>query len=145
VPGRITLWGAGEILNVFFSQTADPPPVIYLALIKDVAPTPYVSGAELDEPTAAEYARVGITSNHLNWTNEGAIQIMVCEADLSFATAQEDWGTIRYWALCNAEVDGFVYFVGNFDDPEIVNDGDTVIVSGGDLTVSLGPFFSEEG
>jgi len=144
VAGRLTLWGAGELLQSFFSQNVDPPPSFWLALIKDIPPTPYISGSELDEPVAAEYARVEIVNDEVNWTNDGQIQTMVCEAELSYVEALEDWGTIRYWALCNAEVEGYVYFVGEFENPEIIATGDTVEIAPGDLTVSLGPFYFVE-
>lgn len=145
MSGRITLWGAGELLRSFFSRTAEPPPSFWLAAIKDVAPTPYISGAELAEPDFAEYARVELPNDISTWSNDGQIQVMSCEIDATFAEALEDWGTIRYWAVCNAEAEGFVYFVGEFEDPVIINDGDSLVVNGGDLSVSLGPFFSEEG
>lgn len=144
MAGQITLWGAGQLLNTFFSQTVEPPQSFYLALVLDVAPTPFISGAELDEPTLAEYGRVEIPNDAVTWTNDGQIQVMMCEADLSFVTAIDDWGTIRYWAVCNAPVDGNIYFIGSFDDPEVISAGDTAVVSAGNLSVSVGPFFSEE-
>jgi hypothetical protein len=143
VSGKITLWGAGELLNTFFSRTAEPPPIFYVALIKDVAPTPFLSGAELDEPDAPEYERVAVVNETSVWSNEGAIQITVCETDLTFTTAQEDWGTIRYWAICNAVVDGFIYMIGKFAEPDVIDTGDTVMIPSGTLSVSLGPFFNE--
>jgi hypothetical protein len=144
MAGKITLWGAGELLRTFFSGLSTPPDAFYLALVKDIAPTPYVSGAELSEPDFEEYARVQIPNDSLTWTNEGQVQTMVCEADVEFIAALQDWGTVRFWAICNAPVDGYVYFVGNFEDPEIISTGDSVLVSAGNLSVSLGPFFSEE-
>jgi hypothetical protein len=144
MAGKITLWGAGEILRTFFSRTGEPPPNFYLALIKDIPPTPYLSGTELDEPDFEEYNRFEIPNDDIAWTNEGQIQIMVCETDIAFTEAVETWGTIRYWALCNAPVDGFVYFIGDFERPSLIDVGDTVVVNPGDLSVSLGPFFFKE-
>ena len=35
--------------------------------------------------------------------------------DVSFITATEDWGIVRYWALCNAPDGGYLYAVGDVD------------------------------
>lgn len=145
MAGKLTLWGAGEILTSFFSKTAEPPPAFYLAAIKDIAPTPYISGSELDEPDSdAGYERVEIFNDSVTWTNEGQIQVMTCEIDCEFLTATEDWGAIRYWALCNAPVEGYCYFVGDFDAPAVIYTSDQLVVESGDLSVSLGPFFFAE-
>lgn len=144
MAGRITLWGAGELLRTFFGQIADPPPNFYLALIREMAPTPYVSGVELDEPESDDYQRVAVPNDQLTWSNDGQIHIMSCETDIEFVQAQEDWGTVRYWALCNALVDGYVYFIGDFETPDVVFADETVIIDAGELTVSLGPFFLKE-
>lgn len=144
MAGRITLWGAGQLLRTFFSQTGEPPPSFWLALVRDVAPTPYLSGSELDEPDADEYIRAEVPNDNIYWNNDGQIQVVSCEEDITFVTAVEDWGTIRYWALCNASEDGYVYFVGDFEDFEVVEAGDTVEVAAGNLSISIGPFFSEE-
>ena len=53
MAGRLTIWGAGELLTTFFGNldaAKDPPSAFYLALVRLIAPTPYMSGAELDEP-----------------------------------------------------------------------------------------------
>lgn len=145
MAGKVTLWGAGEILRTFFAQSTEPPENFYLALISEVAPTPYISGAELSEPLFDEYERAVIPNDAITWTNDGQVHIMICETDVVFPTALEDWGTIRFWAVCNAPEGGYIYFVGAFEEPEVISEGDAVQVSSGNLSVSLGPFFSEEG
>lgn len=144
MAGNITLWGASELLRTFFSRTAVAPDAFYLALITDVAPTPYLSGEELNEPLAPEYVRAMIPNDDLTWTNDGQMQVVSCEAEIQFVTAVESWGTVRYWALCNAEVEGGVYFVGEFESPEQVEMDDQVVIAAGNLTASLGPFFTTE-
>ena len=52
MAGRLTIWGAGELLTTYFANApAEAPGFFWLALIREIAPTPYISGAELDEPT----------------------------------------------------------------------------------------------
>jgi hypothetical protein len=65
--------------------------------------------------------------------------------DVEFITAVSDWGSIRYWALCNAAVDGFNFLVGELETPVQVNTGDQAVIAEGDLSVELGPFFLEAG
>jgi hypothetical protein len=147
MAGRLTIWGAGEVLTAFFGNSEGGRPApgsFYLALVRTIAPTPYMSGAEIDEPAAADYARVQIENDTFNWANASAPQQISNLLTASFATAITDWGECRYWALCNAPVDGFNYLVGELETPLLVQTGDTIQVAEGDLGVSLGPFFSAD-
>jgi hypothetical protein len=147
MAGRLTMWGASEVLTTFFGngeQSRDAPGSFWLALVREIAPTPYMSGAEIDEPDQADYARVEIPNDTLNWDNASAPQVISNLLVASFAVAVTDWGECRFWALCNAPIDGFNYLVGDLEVPLLVSAGDTVEVSEGDLGVSLGPFFSAE-
>ena len=142
MAGQLTLWGAGEILNSFFGGGATPPNNFSLALIKDVPPTPYVSGNELDEPTAGGYSRAVVPNDVVTWSNAGALNVTALANNIGFVEATADWGTIRYWALCNALTGGNPYFVGQMESPERIVTGDIPVVSANDLSVELGPFFA---
>lgn len=142
MSGRITLYGASEILLSFFTKGTQAPPNFYVALIKDIAPTPYLSGAELDEPVMESYARAALPADLASWTLVGMNTISTA-VDAVFPTATEGWGTCRFWALCSAEVEGYVYAIGDMD-PLTVEDGDVVTLFEGDLSFSLGPFFNTE-
>lgn len=144
MSGRLTLWGAGQILNSYFSRTTAPPENFYLALIAQIPPNGFVSGAEIDEPDQASYSRIAVPNDGVNWTDNGQVHVISTEVDVTFTQAQEDWGILRYWALCQTDVDGMVYAVGNLEDPLDVNTGDTVVLGAGDLSITLGPFFSPE-
>lgn len=141
--GRITLYGANEFLMSFFTKSTEAPPSLYVALIKDIAPTPYVSGAELDEPVVESYVRAPIPSSLEGWVNTGQMNIISNAADVAYTTATEDWGTFRFWALCSAEIEGYVYAVGDMD-PLTIETGDVATLFAGDLTISLGPFYNTE-
>ena len=103
-----------------------------------------MSGAEIDEPDVTDYARVEIENDSYNWANASSPQRSRTQLAAMFLTAVTDWGECRYWALCNAPVDGYNYFVGDLEEPLLVEAGDTVQVAEGDLGVSLGPFFSAD-
>ena len=141
MAGRLTMWGAGELILSFFSQTTKPPSSFYLALIRTTPPNQYVSGGELDEPDNADYGRVEIPNDGLTWNNSSQPQIAVCDIDVLYAQAVTDWGTLLYWALTDSITDGNCYFVGDLEDPLSVVAGDTPMIGAGDLNVSLGPFF----
>lgn len=146
MAGRLTLWGAGELLRTFFGRTSEAPPAFYLALIKDVAPTPYVSGAELDEPVATTgYQRVELPNDPATWNEDsGLLHVVANEIEAVFVTAVENWGRIGYWAVCNAPVDGYVYFVGEMEQSQIIDAGDQAVLGAGELVVELGPFFTDQ-
>ena len=144
MPGRLTIWGAGQILTSYYGRTTNPPAAFYLAVIKDVPPSPYMSGSEIKEPENSDYQRVRIENDLANWSNDSQPQEISNVRATKFITALSDWGEIKYWALCNAEVDGFNLLVGNLENPVVIMEGDQLELSEGDLSVSLGPFFMVE-
>lgn len=146
MAGRITMWGAGQILHNFFGRVAEPPPFYYLCLIKSIPPTPYSTGSELDEPSSEDgYQRLEIENSAPMWISDSAVLNLVTnEIDLTFVTATADWGQIGYWALANAAAGGYLYAVGSMEIAQAVVAGDQAVVSAGELAVELGPFFTDE-
>lgn len=144
MSGQLTVWGAGQLLTSYFTGTTAPPENFYLALILSIPPSPYMSGSELDEPTAVDYARIVIPNDSLNWANDAAPQEIYNVLDEQYVTAVNDWGLIGYWALTNAPVDGDNFIVGNLENPVLIEAGDQAVVPEGDLSVTLGPFFLAE-
>lgn len=144
MPGRLTVWGASQLLTTYFSQTTTPPPSLYLALVKDVAPTPYISGSELDEPDNEDYARVAIESSLAYWFNDSTPQEIYNAQAAAFTTAVTRWGKISYWALCNAQLGGYNMLVGDLVNPVIVEIGDQPVFSPSDLSITLGPLYLSE-
>ena len=144
MAGRLTVWGAQQLLTAYFAATTEPPPSFYLALIRVNPPTPYMDGTELDEPDSPDYARIEIPNDGLNWANDSQPQEVYNLLPTQFITATSDWGQIGYWALCNAVVDGFNFIVGELESPILITAGDQAVIAEGDLSVSLGPFFLAE-
>jgi hypothetical protein len=144
MSGRITVWGASELLSCFFTRNTEPPASFWLALIRTAAPTPYMSGLELDEPTVDDYSRIEILNDNDDWSNLSQPHVMASVLPVTFNTATTDWGQIGYWALCNLDAGGMCYFVGDLENPLQVEIGDQVVVAEEDLSVSLGPFFMAE-
>lgn len=144
MAGRLTVWGASQLLTAYFAQTTTPPPNLYLALVRTIPPTPYMDGSELDEPDNADYARVAIPNDLSNWVNDSVPQEIYNVLPTQFVTSVTDWGVINYWALCNADIDGYNLIVGALENPVQVLAGEQAVISEGDLSVSLGPFFLTE-
>lgn len=138
------MWGASQLLTTYFAGTAAPPPTFYLALVRTITPTPYMDGTELDEPANADYARIGIDNDILNWANDSQPQEVYNILPATYVTATSDWGVINYWALCNAVTDGYNFLVGELESPVLVEAGDQVAFAEGDLSATLGPFFLVE-
>lgn len=143
MAGRLTLWGAGELLTNFFTGGGTLPDNFFLAVTKTASPTPYVSGAELDEPLVGSYERLMIPATSAFWNNAGQIQVLEMSKDMSFVTALEDWGKLKYWALCDSPAGGNVYAFGDMD-PVNVDVGETLTLFDGDLAITVGPFFNDK-
>lgn len=144
MAGRLALWGAGQLLRTYISRSAEPPPSFWLALVKAEAPTPYMIGAELDEPDFASYWRVEIPNDVDHWETTEQLHILFNLQEVAFVTAQEDWGRIGYWALLNAEEEGFVFACGEIEDNLTVVTNDQVVIDPGVITIEIGPFFTDE-
>jgi len=144
MSGRLTIWGAQQLLTVYFSQYATPPLDFYLALIKDVAPTPFLDGTELDEPLATDYARILVPNDQLNWANDSEPQVVYNTQPLAFTVATSDWGLMNFWALCDSPTDGNLVLVGDLEQPLQILTGDQAAFDEGDLTIVLGPFYQPD-
>lgn len=144
--GRPTLWGAAEILRSYFSRAATPPPSFYVALIVDVAPNPYITGDELSEPVVGGYARAELPNDVTTWgdQNTGQLHMIYNIEDLAFTSATADWGIVSYWAMCDSVIGGNVLFVGEFEEPSYISNGDQVVIPAALLAVEFGPFFFDE-
>jgi hypothetical protein len=141
MAGRLTMWGAQQLLTTYFTQGTTPPANFYLALVRSIPPTPYMDGTELDEPDTPDYARIPIPNDLANWSNDSQPQEISNIAPFQFITATSDWGRINYWALTDALVDGNNFIVGDLENPVMILTGDQVTLEEGDLSMVLGPFY----
>jgi hypothetical protein len=143
MSGRLTLWGAGEFLRTNISRTTEPVPNFFIALCLS-RPSPYVTGLELDEPTTASYARALLPNDAESWSSGDQPHMLMNEVDVTFITATEPWGRIPYWAICNADIEGYVYAVGALEGEEVIETDDQVVIEAGEIAIELGPFFTDE-
>ena len=133
--GLITRDGAAYIFNLF-TNGESAAPTYYVALVVSAQPGIAVSGDELDEPAVSEYQRGALANVSGNWKIDGGTLINM--VDIDFPVVANDWGQIRYWAICDEIDGGRVLFVGTFNTPFIVAIGDQPYVSAQALSIDLG-------
>lgn len=107
----------------------------YVALIRTTPPGFSVSGWELDEPDAPEYARAEIINDSSNWDITDTTMSNVNE--VSFPPAASDWGRINYWAICDDPDGGRAFFVGQLEVPLDVVTGAVVALTPGAVGINM--------
>lgn len=140
--GQITVNGARQFQRMLFGKQTDLLDSFFLALIRVNVPTIFNVGDELDEPIADNnaYARAEII-NGSNWWMENVASSITNAQDIVFPSATADWGTIKYWALCNTAVGGDVFFVGKLPAAQNIIAGDRAVVPVGAIDISISVLF----
>lgn len=141
MAGSISMWGASQVLGGFFGGFSERPTDFYVALTMSNAPDAFMAGSELDEPDPeAGYARLQISNSPASFTSD--FEQITNAAEFIFLPATADWGTVRYWALCDAEINGNFYFFGDLgQDVEVLATDETVIPVN-TLNFTVGPLFA---
>lgn len=131
--GFVTVDGANYLMSLFSAQE----PVedsYYLALITGVSPGIATGGDELQEPPFSDYARAAIDNFNGSWeVFSGTLSNSV---EILFPTPQSAWGTVKFWALLDAPVEGRVLFAGSLDQFDVAVQED-LFLSPGALSLSL--------
>jgi len=109
--GYLTEDGANYLLGIMVGNESCVDRY-YLAL-SAVVPTVHNSAEDLEEPQAADYARLPGTAA-IDWMAYGGA--VFNDVDLTF-TATSDWGQVRGWALLDSPAGGRVLFAGFFAEP----------------------------
>jgi hypothetical protein len=134
MSGYITNAGENYLLDLLTGRAAHLPRY-YLALVVSKQPSKFISGAELDEPLAGEYERVVYPNEDAYWTaSAGEIHNTV---GMAFPEAVTDWGTVKYWAMCDSPESGDVLWAGAFTLPLVVMAGDRVDLDPGTMTLRV--------
>lgn len=121
-----------RILDHIFKNGATPAlgalATLYVALYT-VAPTDSTAGTEV---TGGAYARASVAA--AGWTRTGS-QI-ANNADVTFATATANWGTVVAFGILDASTGGNFLYWGDISPTKVVNNGDTAKFSANQLTVT---------
>jgi len=119
------LWSAGE----------EPVGAYYVALICTIPPTFAADGENLDEPDSEVYARAEIVNDSANWAIHDGTVANVFE--ITFPPADEEWGRIGYWAICDEEEGGRVFFVGQLEEPVYILATGVVVLTPGAVGIEM--------
>jgi hypothetical protein len=136
----VTVLLTADGADYFFELFSGEPAVesYHVALIGPVAPGLTAGGYELEEPQAANYIRAQMPNDSAAWAVlHGGIQNV---EELSFTIADEDWGEIQYWAVCDSAEGGRVFWIGEFSEPFYVQEGQQVTIPESALTLKFDLF-----
>jgi len=133
MAGGPTSDGLGYLAGLM--TTGEQPVNSYwIALIPETEPGFTSDGETIIEPAFDDYGRAEILNESSAWS---ILEYTLTNAyDVEFPTAATEWGTVRYWAVCDQEVGGRVFFVGEMFEPIFVGVGGTVTLEPG--TIALG-------
>ena len=134
MAGSISDWLELELLDHVLKTGAYAVPTnIYVALS---TADPLDTGAGIAEPVGASYARVVMNS----W-NAGASRATANTNQITFAQAEQDFGTITHWAIYDAITAGNFLAHGDFTASKTCPIGTNLYVAAGDID----PVFSAGG
>lgn len=125
---------ANKLLDLVFNGTAYAKPDTYIALVKTTPVTDGMTGSTITEPAGAGYARKQVLP--AGWT-VAAANLVDNNAEIAFAVATGDWGTILGVAVCSALTAGDLLFYDNDMGDQAVGDGDTAKFPTGDLDITM--------
>lgn len=130
----LSITQAQAFLNSLLGSGA--PATWYMALYF-TEPSPSGGGTEMSGDT---YARVALTNNNTNFTGATATSPSVVNngTAITFATPGTNWGTIGFWGLCSSSSGGSPTWFGSFAAPLVIISGNPVVISAGNLNLSLG-------
>jgi len=136
MPGQITNYGAQSFLSSFFGKAFTPPNTFWIALIPFVEPSVSSTGSDIIEPAADSYQRAQYPNSVSNWTitsNETVSNAKTIE----FPIANEYWGEVNYFAICNRSTGGDVLAYGSLLSSEEILENDIVVIDIGSLSFTL--------
>jgi hypothetical protein len=120
-----------ELLDHVMMKGVYTPPTIWIGL-STADPTDDASG--LAEPGGGSYARVETAAG--DWNVAGSRATSNAN-DITFPTAEENWGTITHIAGFDAATDGNMLFHDQLAASQAIDTDDTFVIPAGDLDVSF--------
>lgn len=131
-----TIAGQDYVLSLAAARE-EPVGVYYVALCFN-EPGITTGGGELDEVEGLGYARGELVNVSGNW--DVIHSQLTNQVGVIFPLADEDWGQVRYWAICDAIEAGRVFWAGEFSEPMYIGEGDQVEIP----EQALALYFGEE-
>lgn len=132
--GGATREGLTYLLNLV-RKGEIPVDSYFVALVRNDAPG--FSAAQLDEPDAAEYVRAEMVNDSANWTLVD--NVLSNTAEITFPIAFSEWGSVNYWAICDAPLDpgGRVLFSGALPEPIFIQTSYQAFFAPGSIGIDM--------
>ncbi len=122
------------LLEHIMNENAYAVPEVWFALFT-AAPSDAGGGTEV---TGGAYARKQVDSAVTDqWTVGATSGIATNDADITFASATANWGTVTHVGIFDAVTAGNLLLHGILTNARTVNDGDTFEFAIGDFTVTF--------
>lgn len=126
-------WLENQIINFYFRKDQGGnftrPNAIYVSLHTAL---PDESGSPSYEIAAAEYQR-----RLMVFSDPAGSGMSSNTSNISFPTAQSNWGTITHWALWDGISGGNMLMAGEADTTVVVNTNDVYQISAGALVIAF--------
>lgn len=130
MAGVLTDEGERDLLDLILRQDNILNGARWLAL----STTPWSdAGSGGSEPTDSAYARQIVTM-----TVSGRSSDIQNSNTITFPTANEDWGTIAYWAIFTGSSTGTIRMTGTLDVSRVCNAGDSIVITPGQIDFTIG-------
>ena len=127
--GNLTDFAALELLDhALGTGSWTMPTQCYLALF-DIDPTD-------DMASGTEHSGNGYARQAINFGAAAARAASNSDAQV-YTASGGDWGSTLGWAIFDASSGGNAIYHGEFDEAEIINDGNTFTVGIGDLDIDF--------
>lgn len=122
-----------QVLNALFrNQSFTPPSTVYLALFT-TQPTETLDGTEV---SGGNYSRQAVTFSAPTAGTDGYSEI-ANSASITFPIATQDWGSVSYAGIYDAQTGGNLINYSAFDQPKDITTNDQFIIDIGNLKIQL--------
>lgn len=129
-----TIDGLDYVLNLIGAREQILPE--YYVALTATEPGLTVSGTELTEPTGMGYRRATMVNVSGNW--DVIHNQLTNTVPVDYPLADEDWGSIRYWAVCDSVEAGRVLWSGEFTEEFYISEGDQIQIPENGMTMYFG-------
>ena len=139
--GEVSNYLADKWLDLMFRDQAFAAPDTYVGLCTATVADDD-TGSTITEPSGGSYARVQVNPNggsSPTWDAavSGDPSYVDNGADIEFAAATSNWGTLTSVTVCDAAAVGNLLMYDNVMTDQSVDDGDTAKFAAGDLDAQL--------
>ena len=118
------------------AQTYTPPSTLYVALFTSSGGLSSNTPASQTEVSGGAYVRKLLDGTN-NYLGPAADFAAALHADIEWAIATSNWGTITHLAVMDAETGGNVISFGALTSPKVIETNDRAVVKAGQLVASL--------